>query len=117
MSDSYANKNKEVAARIPAVSTALLKLKHMRGFPAEREGFEAVVRAIARFCETTEIYHGSVNPEFTGPGDLGQVVPLDWLMDEILDSRAWFPAPVEMRALYETKFAPLDGRSAASLAE
>ena len=69
----------------------------MRGFPTP-DHFESVAKAYAKFVCVDEVTHSQ----------LGTVVPLAWLIDQIENKCEWFPAPVRARKMYGKYFLPMD---------
>ncbi len=105
-----------MAKEVPAAATPEVKpgetiqpylsqIYFLRGFPETEEAFLSLCRAYEKFVSTEEVNHKY----------LGTVIPAQWLMDEIASSRNFLPSPIQARRLYETFFAPKDGRSAESL--
>lgn len=67
-------------------------------FPDTSDKLTSVAEA---FCEFAKL-----EPETLSSGP---VVPAEWMMAQIRRDRKFFPTPAEARAIYYTKFRPLDG--------
>lgn len=99
---------KSIKERTNDVAESLVDLSWMYGFPAEEKSLKVIANAIAKFCETIEVNHtDSLDPS---PHDLGWVVPIKWLVEEIASRYSRFPAPIVWRKIYCTRFVPLDRR-------
>jgi hypothetical protein len=88
-------------AEILAVEEMLALLGWMPKYRPTPKSLRVVATAVAAFVDDRRVQHE----------DLGEVVPLEWLIQEITATREFFPQPIVMRRIYETRFTPLDGRS------
>lgn len=95
----------ELSEKEKTVLVALADLDWMQDFPPRADQLEKLARIYARFVETAEVEHA----------DLGRVSPLRWLVEQIESTLDRFPKPIQARRIYETRFAPLDQRSAGDL--
>lgn len=83
----------------------LIQLNWMHGFPPEERQFLLLCKLWGRFASLEQSDHP----------DLGQVVPAQWLIEQVATTQRFFPPPIEARRIYETYFPPVDGRSAQQL--
>jgi hypothetical protein len=85
------------------VRDALSDLGWMRGFPDDTKSFEFISKSYDRFAHTVEMSHSKLNGG-------RPVIPIRWLVEEIGNTRDWFPSPVEARGIYAEYFTPKDGK-------
>jgi hypothetical protein len=90
--------------KIAVITGLLMRLRWLKGFPDSEEAIRMVARSVARFASTSLKKHEILFP------DGREVVPAEWLMDEIADCCEWFPAPIQIRALYNSYWKCEDGR-------
>lgn len=83
----------------------MAQLHYMPGFPKSEGEFKLVAKIYSRFVSVERVTH-----EY-----LGEVIPAEWLMEQIGSTRKFFPAAIESRRIYETYFPPKDGLSAESM--
>lgn len=107
-------KKKTREQRADDILEILPKLKHLHGFPRAEDSLNAVAYALASFIETDTVHHFFPD-EPDNPLALGYVVPLRWVVDQILQTCDRFPAPIRWRQMYEGRFEPLDHRFASDM--
>lgn len=92
------------------VQEALAMLIWMPSYPKGDDMAPArklIASAVAAFVDDRECDHA----------ELGKIVPLEWLIQEIATVCRFYPKPIEIRELYEQVWPPLDGRSSDDLAD
>jgi hypothetical protein len=86
-------------------------LSFLPKYPPNERDLKFMCRMLAMFIQTVEVNH--TDPEDPQPTDLGWVNPLDWVIEQVAATfSSYFPAPIAWRRIYETRFTPLDGKSA-----
>jgi hypothetical protein len=108
------------------------RMKHLRGFPELAVGVEAVAAALLRIAHPVLVslrwdwnISGNVPEQFSprqeqiNPGkekletdNIRGVHPMKWMIDYALDNHTFFPAPVELRRIFQERFPTADGESA-----
>lgn len=84
--------------RINDAARRMVALSHLSRFPHEPEELKRIAGAYLSFASLEPCQHP----------DLGQVVPLDWLLTAIQRHCTRFPSPAAARQIYIQRFPPLD---------
>lgn len=98
----------------------LERLIHMKSFPPTAPSLDAVVRAFLRIVgdqpeHVYQDYDDELGPiERRVEARTGQSTG-EWLVEQILDRCEFFPAPIQMRRIYEERNTPDDGRRSAEM--
>ena len=100
---------KPIDQRIMEVANALTVLSWMPKYPAEPEQFNFFCRALAKFIQTVDRCHWNAeDPEWNEKYAMGWVNPLAWVVEQVGDTREFFPPPLKWREIYCTHWPPLD---------
>jgi hypothetical protein len=94
------------------IRIALEQLSLLSGYEkliANEKGLKLFASAVASFADDRERTHEILFP------DGRKIIPLNWLLEEIMKTCIFLPMPIQMRRIYEEYFSPLDGRYASQL--
>lgn len=103
-SDRQVETMSSLEERTDAVLSGLAGLVWMPGFPDNEASLKMIAKVVAKFV--------AVEPD---PIVDATVSPLAWLLEEIATEQTFFPKPIEVRKIYQERYRPLDGRSAAEM--
>lgn len=106
---------KPLQERIVEIGKMMGSLGWMKGYPQEERHIAMICRCIANFAQTVGVQRVPENPDDPAPDADGWVYPAAWLFDRIGETCEWFPKPIQMRRIYETKFHPLDGKNSVDM--
>ena len=86
---------------------ALEDLGHLPGAPRTEAQWNSAVKAFIRIVHNRVMVHK----------DLGTLNDAEWLLQQAADACDRFPSAIQLRMLYEERFAPADGKSSGMLTE
>lgn len=103
----------------------IIAMQHMKGFPANQEGIEAVAKGVLRIAhpylvssrvagsvpeKNRDNWPDKINDAVIPQEKLGLVKPVDWLVETCLDTFTFFPSLRQMRAVFTKYFPAADGQ-------
>lgn len=97
---------------IGCIKKQLALLGHLRGAPGHPAQLDAIARSVARFVHNRAAADWiDQSPGYRVVFENGAENDCAWLFLEVQDVCSFFPSPIDMRRLYETRFPTRDGRS------